>query len=162
MRSPSKLFPHGQVTHYNETTLKNLYIFHLGRSLITIRLFLKKNCIFHLDRSLIQWDHFWNLYFSPKQVTHYNRTTLKTLLILCLSRSPITMRPLWKIFLFFYLGNSFITMRLPWKLFIFPWASNPWQFDHFKKSFNFTNRQVVWYNYTISKDPLVFFSECTF
>jgi hypothetical protein len=73
----------GQVTHNNETILKNLYIFLLGRPPNTKRPPWKSFC------------------FSPGQVVHYNETILKNLCIFHLSRSPITMRPLWKIATFF-------------------------------------------------------------
>ena len=105
------IFPFWQVTHYNETFLKNCY--HLGKS-ITIRPLWKKNlCIFH---------HFEkSLYFSPGYVTDYNETTLKTLFHLSMGRSPMTIWP-------------------------------------FQNSLNFTNRQVVWYNFTTLKEKSSSFS----
>jgi len=63
----SLYFLPGQVSHYNETILKNI-------------------CIFHLD---IQWDHFEkSLHFSSGQVTHYNETIWKNLCILHLGGHP--------------------------------------------------------------------------
>ena len=101
-----KIFPFGPVAHYNETILRN-------------------SCISH---------HLQNLLSG--QVAHYNKITLKNLCIfhhfekslqnLCifhLGRSPITTRPLWKIFVFFItlknLGRSPITTRPLWKISVF-------------------------------------------
>jgi hypothetical protein len=108
----------GQVTHNNETILKNLYIFllgrppntkrppwksfffHPGKSSITVRPFWKIFAFFTWVGHPLQWDHFEkSLYFSPKQVAHYNR-------------------PLWKPFIF-HLGRSLITMKSLWKIFVF-------------------------------------------
>jgi len=63
-------FSLGQVTYYNEITLKNL-------------------CIFHLGRLPLQWDHFEkSLHFSSGQVAYYNETIWKNLCILHLGGHP--------------------------------------------------------------------------
>ena len=85
------IFPFGQVTHYNETflkncyhlgksitirplwkktfvfftTLKNLYIFHLGMSPITMRPPWKLFFIFPWAGHLWQFDHLKTLWISP-------------------------------------------------------------------------------------------------
>jgi len=56
-----RIFPTGQVTHYNVTILKNPRIF------------------FHWAGNPLQCDHFWKIivFFPTGQVTHYNVTTFE-------------------------------------------------------------------------------------
>jgi hypothetical protein len=101
------------------------------------------------------------LCFSPGQVAHYNKTTLKNHRIFHHFEKSSYFSPLWKIsavftslknLCVFHLSRSPITIRPPSKkpFFNFLWVSHPWQFDHFKIS-------------EFSKEKSSsFYSECTF
>jgi hypothetical protein len=85
-------FPSGQVAHYNKTTLKNLCIFHHFKIFV----------FFTWAGRPLQQDHFEeSLHFSLFWEILAFLTTLINLCIFHLGRSPITTRPLWKIFVFF-------------------------------------------------------------
>jgi hypothetical protein len=113
--------------------------------------------------------------FSSEQVAHYNKYTLKNLCIfitlknLCIfhqGRSPVTTRPLWKIFVFFitlknlrifHLDRSPITTRSIWKIYaFFTTLKNLCIFHLFEKSLHFSPGQVTHYNKTTSKNKPFF------
>jgi len=122
----------GHVTHHNQTFLKTLFIFHLGRLPITMKpfwdilAFLTPSKIFHLGQWPIAMKPFWEIFVF-----------LTTLTIFHPGQLPITIKQFWEIFAFlttlknlrifyifekfcvFHLGRSPITTRSLWKIFVF-------------------------------------------
>jgi hypothetical protein len=104
-----------QITHYNH--FENLAFPPWGGRPLQWDHFEKSLYFSTWTGHLLQWDHFEkSLYFLLGQIVYYNEITLKNLCIFYIDKSPITMRPLWKILCIFNLGRSPMTI---------------WQFQYF-------------------------------
>jgi hypothetical protein len=126
--------------------LMNLCIFHLGKSPITTRPLWKIFVFFITLKSSC---------FSPGQVAHYNKTTLKNLCIFHRFEKSLHFSSLWKIFIFFttlmnlcifHLGRSPITTRPLWKISAFFTKNlcvfSPGQVTHYNETTTLKNHHI--------------------
>lgn len=117
-----------------------IFVFSLNSSPLTMKQFGKIFVLFTWTGRPLQWHNFEkSLYFSPRQVTHYNEIIFKNPRMFHLGRLSITIWSFWKIFVFFHLGKLPITMWSFWKILVFfLWSCHQWKFNAFKKSLFFT------------------------